>query len=626
MAVGASTALAQQNFTIDPAKPKPGDVITVTYVPSGEIASSLGKVEAVVYLSGSNGRSADDLELKKSGKKYLATIKTDATHNFIQLGFYVDQKFDTHFGEGYYIHLYDNDVPVKGSYSSLGLFHMYYGSITGLEKDNAKAIAAFEKDFDLYPTQKRAYAESYLRTLSSEEPGRAAAYIEKELENTINAGLDAEDDYDYVETLCALGKKQDKLAAISAEKQAKFPQGKWKVAEAINAFYKENDLAAKRDHFNSIVANIKTNPDWSREAQMEVNYRRTMMSAYAKAKDWESYKALGQELPKNALAASYNSLAWSLQEKNEDLALAEELARTAVEISRNEWKNPSDARPSYMTSKNWEANRKYTYGAHADTYAMVLYRLGRYEDGYAIARESALNLREGKDADYNNTYALLAEKVLPKADFKIALEGFVKDGQATTGMKDMLKKIYVGEKKSEEGFDSYITALERDAYLKMLKELRESMLNEEAKAFSLVDLDGKNVSLADLKGKIVVIDFWATWCGPCKASFPGMQKMVDKYKDSPDIKFLFVDTWERGDNKAKNASDFIQANKYTFHVLMDNDDKVVEQFKVEGIPTKFVLDKDGRIRFKSVGFGGSDDKLISELTAMIEMAKGEKAF
>jgi hypothetical protein len=59
---------------------------------------------------------------------------------------------------------------------------------------------------------------------------------------------------------------------------------------------------------------------------------------------------------------------------------------------------------------------------------------------------------------------------------------------------------------------------------------------------------------------------------------------------------------------------------------MDNESKVVDQFKVEGIPTKFVIDKNGVIRFKSIGFDGSDDKLITELTAMIDMASSQKAF
>ena len=53
---------------------------------------------------------------------------------------------------------------------------------------------------------------------------------------------------------------------------------------------------------------------------------------------------------------------------------------------------------------------------------------------------------------------------------------------------------------------------------------------------------------------------------------------------------------------------------------MDTEDKVVAQFKVEGIPTKFVIDKEGKIRFKAVGFSGSDDKLVQELSAMIDMA------
>ena len=183
-----------------------------------------------------------------------------------------------------------------------------------------------------------------------------------------------------------------------------------------------------------------------------------------------------------------------------------------------------------------------------------------------------------------------------------------------------MKEAYT-KKNKEAGFDAYIAKLERQSYLKMVEELKKSMMNEAAPQFGLLDLDGKKVNLQDLKNKVVVVDFWATWCGPCIKSFPGMQKMVTKYKDDPEVKFVFIDTWENGDNKEKGASDFMTTNKYDFHVLMDNDNKVVESFKVSGIPTKFVVDKKGVTRFKSVGFGGSDDKLVSELTAMIDMAK-----
>jgi peroxiredoxin len=99
-----------------------------------------------------------------------------------------------------------------------------------------------------------------------------------------------------------------------------------------------------------------------------------------------------------------------------------------------------------------------------------------------------------------------------------------------------------------------------------------------------------------------------------------MQKAMDKYKNDPNVKFIFIDTWESGDDKKANAQNFITKNKYRFDVWMDETDEVVTQFKVEGIPTKFVLDPEGKIRFKSVGFDGSDEKLVMELSAMIDMA------
>ena len=89
------------------------------------------------------------------------------------------------------------------------------------------------------------------------------------------------------------------------------------------------------------------------------------------------------------------------------------------------------------------------------------------------------------------------------------------------------------------------------------------------------------------------------------------------------MSFVFVDSWEKGDNKLKNAEDFITGKGYPFNVLLDNDDKVIGAFGVSGIPTKYVLDRNGKIRFKTVGFEGSDDGLMEEIKIMVEAVRSQ---
>ena len=624
----AITTQAQKNFSYTPEKPKPGDVITFTYEPAGDIANTIKPVEGVIYQNGPRGRKADDIVLKKEAGKYTGSVTTDTAMSFVYFSFSSDKKFDNNFNDGYTIILNENDKPRSSGYFNLSSFYQFLGRSIGVEPNNEKALAAMDKEFEFYPESKKQYLFTYVRLQTLVKKDDAPKIVQKEIESLLKAGLKEETDYSNLESLYQLAKSPEQMKFVTSVKKEKFPNGKWVVNETMNKFYQEQDVEKKKALLAEISNKIETDENWKQMKPNLPNLKSQIAYAYLSKKDWANFKQAVDDAKiedKSQIASLYNSAAWEMQKTSDNMPLAEEFSRYATNYYKEAWKNPTGKKPDYMTQKQWIDNNKFMYGMFADTYGMVMYRMGEYKKGFPYAKDAAIVVNNGKDADQNNTYALLAEKVLPKKQYVKEIEQFVMDAKSTSEMKDILKRAYVKDKKSEAGFDDYITDLQKSATEKMLEELKKSILNEKAPVFALVDLDGKKVNLGELKDKVVVVDFWATWCGPCKASFPGMQKMVNKYKDDPNVKFVFIDTWENGENKEKLVSEFINTNKYTFHVLMDNDSKVVADYKVDGIPTKFVIDKKGMIRFKAVGFDGSDDKLMTELTAMIEMASKESA-
>ncbi|TKC57173.1 TlpA family protein disulfide reductase [Pedobacter hiemivivus] len=162
---------------------------------------------------------------------------------------------------------------------------------------------------------------------------------------------------------------------------------------------------------------------------------------------------------------------------------------------------------------------------------------------------------------------------------------------------------------------------------KIEAEVSKMLIDEVAPNFTVKDVNGKTVSLADFKGKTIVLDFWATWCGPCKKSFPAMQMAVNKYKNDPNVKFLFIHTWEKVDQPLADAQSYLNSNNYKFDLYMDTKDPktktnpAVSAFDVKGIPAKFVIDGKGKTRFKITGFSGGDDAAVAELSSMIDLIK-----
>jgi len=119
-----------------------------------------------------------------------------------------------------------------------------------------------------------------------------------------------------------------------------------------------------------------------------------------------------------------------------------------------------------------------------------------------------------------------------------------------------------------------------------------------APSFTLKDLDGKTHTLSDYKGKVLLVNFWATWCPPCRREMPSMERLSLKLKAEPFL-VLAVDQFESFDLVFAFTGELNPAP--TFPILLDMQGQSSAQWKVPGLPSSFIIDKQGRIAYRAIG-------------------------
>jgi thiol-disulfide isomerase/thioredoxin len=218
----------------------------------------------------------------------------------------------------------------------------------------------------------------------------------------------------------------------------------------------------------------------------------------------------------------------------------------------------------------------------------------------AKAYKAMLNARESaaQTADQLNANEKLRQMVENRQG-KAAVDQVIKQGEAAKKEIDELRKTY-GEK-----YRDLVEALS---------------IGNTMPALTSEGLDGKTVSLADYKGKVVVLDIWATWCGPCKAMIPHEREMVEKFKDKP---FALVSI--SFDAEKKTLTDFLATEKMPWnHWWNGAEGKLIDTLEIEVFPTIFVLDGSGKIRYKAIR-GEELEKAVNGLLKDMEPKKTASA-
>ena len=121
-----------------------------------------------------------------------------------------------------------------------------------------------------------------------------------------------------------------------------------------------------------------------------------------------------------------------------------------------------------------------------------------------------------------------------------------------------------------------------------------------APEFTFTNLQGEEVSLSDYRGKKVVLNFWTTWCSPCKSEMPHMQKYYEKYGEAENVEILGINLTFSSDSK-DNVEKFVASYKLDFPVLLANDEAIADDYQIMTIPSTFFIDEEGKVQRKIVG-------------------------
>lgn len=134
-----------------------------------------------------------------------------------------------------------------------------------------------------------------------------------------------------------------------------------------------------------------------------------------------------------------------------------------------------------------------------------------------------------------------------------------------------------------------------------------------APQFHLQSMAGKQVNLADYKGQVVMINFWATWCGPCRQEMPLLEQLHKKYKP---MGFTLLGVNVEPDSSL--AADWLKATPVTFPILFDTQSEVSKLYEVAGMPSTVIVDRKGNLRWLHRGYKpGDENKYLDQIRALV---------
>ena len=639
-------------FRLTPERPVAGQAITLSYAPAGTPLAGKTGVRAVVYYFTIQTLSwrAEDLPLQPgptagelTGRFTPPTSVGFTAYKFVAADGTVDNNHD----EGYLYMLGDPahaGLLAAGANAGYGLLRrpeFGFGVPGYFNKFTISDVALsywLSQELRFHPENGPALMPQFLGALKLANPDSYQPRARRAL-----ALAGSQPNLTEVDLLgCYVGyatvlADQHRADSLALRIRQRFPQG-YLVRQTQ---YKEinvlRDPAQKLARWEAFLQAYPPSLTYEAPARYAIDYDRVYQEVILLYMAQKNYQAIATYAPKlrfaGLITTYYRGVMSSI--RPELLSPAQALPYATLLMQRLDALH--DQRPAefaYLSPQEWRQYHAQTTNPWRIHYAGLLAEQGQYAQARPYA-EAAQQVAQYGKAELNDTQAALLHQggAADQARLRQVLEASVHHNQASPRMLDWLRESYAATHPGGAGYDQYLAGLrDQPAQQAARAELAKTMLNKPIADFALRDLDGKLVRLSEQKGKTVVLDFWATWCVPCKASFPGMKLAQDRFKNDPNVAFFFIDTEETAPDYKQQVREYLTQKGFPFRVLFDEKapgSKTMDAtystygqaYHISGIPQKLVIDPQGRLRFLTDGYKGSPTALADEIEAMVELAR-----
>jgi peroxiredoxin len=591
---------ADPRIRIAPAKPIPGNAVTVTYAPKG---GPLERAKTFTLVYGFDAWAEQRTPLKLTEGRHFAEVLIPATavYFWCQVQGATPEEADTNRGGVWDTYLYDaKGLPSAGARRTRA--EVYLISQQPPDKNLIRLILLEE---ELHANPADGVARGWWWALRYEDSGQTVE-VRDEILGEITRFLDQNRDKPWAYQAAALGYNHMRRDPQAVEVMRAF-------VERLPEDDSLDDLVLQFFGNSGKAADLESLEKRSKRWAGKADYWNRLLQAYGREKA-EPEKLVRAGRGWLALVAKDKDAGGGVRSRiaemwlagGADPAAAEQVARDAVSIS--------ELGPRPTSTPVSPVSRRLAPGfivhVNRNTFGWALYARGRYEEARQEF-ERAIAVRENEQVRARALFLRLGQTLEKLGRPAEAMTAYAKEmawGTDDRAARDAAATLYRKTNSGEAGFEAELRSQVNE--LRSQKALAEGAWTEDSRdkvnRFELPDQDGRLVTLNQYRGRIVLVEFWATWCGSCLRSMEHTSKLKNAHPNEVVVLAVSLDAEET----RQQAAQFLKEQRYDFVLLFDQPNR--HDLPVTFVPARFLVDRTGLLRVREYGWSTREEPAFEQ--------------